>query len=118
MRNTQNNKLFTTVANTLQGRWYNFATDEVLVFSPAKEPLEANDVLIIKNGIARSDYYLLGFCPTGEIYALIGDSQYISNATIKIITEDSLIMQQPDCKMLIYERRKDTSFADNLIAGL
>lgn len=118
MRNTQNRKLFTQVANSLQGRWYNFANDEVLVFSPAKEPLEANDVLIIKDGIARTDYYLLGFCPTGEIYALIGDKPTISNATIKMITDDSLIMQQPDCKMLIYERRNDTRFADDLIASL
>ncbi|MDQ2752463.1 MAG: hypothetical protein M3R72_05505 [Bacteroidota bacterium] len=118
MGHQKSKKLFTTVASGIQGRWYNFATDEILIFSPTEAPLEVSDVLIIKDGVAHSDHYLLGFCATGEIYALIGDERRISNATVKIITEDSLILQQPDCKMLIYERRKDTSFADDLIAAL
>ena len=118
MRSEKSKKIFTTVANSIKGRWYNFATDEILIFSPAEAPLEVSDVLIIKDGVVRSDHYLLGYCATGEIYALIGDEKCISNATIKIITDDNLILQQPDCKMLIYERRKNTSFADDLIANL
>ncbi len=118
MIHTPNKKLFATVANSIKGRWYNFATDEILVFSPTEAPLDVSDLLIIKDGVARSDHYLLGFCTTGEIYALMGDNKSIFNATVKVVNKDLLIMQQPDCKMLIYERRKDTSFADELIAAL
>ncbi len=118
MRDTSKEKLFHTVANGIQGRWHSFSSDEILVFAPAESPLEVSDLLIIKDGTARADHYLMGISASHEIYVVLGDATGISNATIKVITEDTLILQLPNCNMLIYERRPDTSFADEMIAGL
>jgi hypothetical protein len=118
MRTTPNDFHFQTVANTIQGTWYNFSTDEILILSPADTPMDVCDMVVIRNGASYSDYYLLGVHSNHEIYMLMGDQKGIEKATIKVITNDTLILQKPDCNMIIYERRQDTSFADNIIAAL
>ena len=118
MKYTSKNKLFQTVAKEIQGRWHNFLTDEILVFAPAEEPLDVNDLLIIKEGTVRADHYLMGISASHEIYMVLGDATGISDATVKVITKDTLILQLPNCNMLIFERRPDTDFADEIIAGL
>ena len=111
-------ELFRSVAHKLKGRWHNFMTDDILVFSPAKAPLDVSDLLLIKDGTARADYYLLGMSAEGEVYAVLGDNNGVSNAVIKVITHDTLILQLSNCNMMIYERRQSTDFADEVIAGL
>lgn len=118
MKHTSKNKLFTTVAHSIKGRWQNFATDEILVFAPTEAPLDVSDLLIIKDGSVRTDYYLMGMKSNQEIYIVFGDETGISDATVKLITDDTMILQLANCNMLIFERKPDTSFADELIAGL
>lgn len=118
MKYTSKHKLFKTVADGIQGRWHNFANDEILVFAPTEAPLDVNDLLIIKDGVVRTDHYLMGISASHEIYLVLGKEAGISDATIKVITHDMLILQLPNCNMLIFERRTDTSFADELIDKL
>ncbi len=118
MRNLPGNQLFRSVATTISGKWHNFHTNEVLIFSPAEMPLDVCDITIIKDDQVHTDYYLLGVYPNQEVYILMGDNSGITGATIKVITNDTLIMQKPGREMMIYERRKDTSYADSIIAAL
>ena len=118
MKPTSKKELFETVAYGIQGAWYNWNTNEILRFCPTEAPLEVSDLLITREGITHTDYYLMGMSTGDEVYMVRGNDKGVLNAVIKVITKDTLILQLPNGNIQIFERKLDTQFADELIAAL
>ncbi len=111
-------QLFQTVANEIQGKWHSTATDETLIFSPTAAPLDVSELRVIKDGVVHNDHYLMGISTNFEIYLVLGDAEEVSNAIVKVITKDKLILQLHNQHIRVYQRFANTQFADEVIAGL
>ncbi len=117
MPNQIQDNLFRAYANRIVGYWYNFLEKEFIILSLPKG-LETSASFIIKSDRSYEEAtYSLHFHSDNEPYIVIKKPTETIEATIKILTGDTLLLQM-DNNLKIYERQVDYDFANQVIGSL
>ena len=118
MQEKTQHELFKIIANRIVGQWYDRYHNGSYTFSLCIDENDIAELIVSREKELYNALYTFFFCSNKSVKIRVEGVPKPYTAVIKMITDDTLILQRDNNQLDILQRKLDVVYANNIIEGL